>query len=273
MKRQVCNRCINDSTVRDIKFDKDGVCNYCRAYESISPKLHDYIRLGQLFKERIEQAADKKYDYAAAVGFSGGKDSVYVLYKLVKEYGLKVKAFTLDNGFLSDEAYERISTVIAELGVEHEFVRFNEALLKKTYSYFTKKFLSPCIACSFLGYSAMIDFASKINAAMCVHGRSIPQMLRSYLPHGKDVFIPYIESGLKPPSEIDLDKLFRNVLASTERYVDKRLAKEIKNTLMSNALEKGFREFVPFFLYHPYDKQEVIDYVIHNTSWRLGRDV
>ena len=26
---QICNRCVMDTTAADIKFDKDGNCNYC----------------------------------------------------------------------------------------------------------------------------------------------------------------------------------------------------------------------------------------------------
>lgn len=273
MKRQICKRCINDSTVKNISFDENGICNYCNAYDGISGVLHDYGRLEKLFTARIEKASGKEYDYTAAVGLSGGKDSVYVLYKLARVYHVKVKAFTLDNGFLSDDARIKIDNIVRELDVEHEYITFDVGLLKRTYKYFTNKFLSPCIACSFLGYAAMIDYASKINAGICVHGRSRPQMLRSYLPGGSDVFIEYIKSGLLPPGDVDLETLYGKVLSGTRRHISGKLAAEIEGSLMQNAKAYGYREFVPYFLYHPYDKREVIDFITTTTSWQKSEDV
>ena len=105
INNKVCTRCVNDKTVKHIHFNKDGVCSFCEAYDSIKDKLHDYENLERLFLKKIKNTGHK---YDAAVGFSGGKDSTYVLYKLVKQYGLKVKAFTLDNGFMSPEAKDKI---------------------------------------------------------------------------------------------------------------------------------------------------------------------
>ena len=33
MSIKVCNRCVMDSTIKVIDFDKKGVCNYCKTYE------------------------------------------------------------------------------------------------------------------------------------------------------------------------------------------------------------------------------------------------
>ena len=30
-----CKRCINDDSVRNISFDEEGVCNYCRRFNEI----------------------------------------------------------------------------------------------------------------------------------------------------------------------------------------------------------------------------------------------
>ena len=51
---------------------------------------------------------------------SGGKDSTYALCRLV-DMGLRVYAFTLDNGYISEQAKDNIRRVVAALGVEHEF--------------------------------------------------------------------------------------------------------------------------------------------------------
>ena len=93
-----CSRCLNDSSVRNIRFDSEGVCSFCREYEKLSDRLSDYEQLEKLFKSRIERVRGR-HRYDAALGISGGKDSVYVLSQLTRRYGLHVMTFTMDNGF------------------------------------------------------------------------------------------------------------------------------------------------------------------------------
>jgi asparagine synthetase B (glutamine-hydrolysing) len=267
MKRKMCARCVNDATVKNIRFDEKGICNYCHAYDATFGVLHDYENLEKLFIDRLD-AVKGKHAYDAAVGFSGGKDSAYVLYKTIKEYELKIKAFTLNNGFLSKKARDNIDAIVKQLGVEHEYVEYSEEILKKAYRHIVGKFLSPCIACSYLGYAAMINYASRIDAGICIHGRSFPQMFRGYLPDGLDSFVRYIDAGLKPADEVDLDALYGGAWNDMNLYLDKRLAEEIGEIFMPDARDKGFREFVAYFLYHKYDKSEILRFIQENMPWR-----
>lgn len=261
-----CIRCVNDRTVKKITFNADGLCSHCSCYDKYRPMLKDYDRLEQLFLQKISAPGDYAYD--AAVGFSGGKDSTYVLYKLVKEYGLKVKAYTLDNGFMSREAKCKIDRLVHEIGVEHEYVIYGDTLLKQTYHHIVSKYLSPCIACSFLGYAAMINYASRINARVGIHGRSTYQMLRGLSDSSTDVFRPFIDAGLKD-GLTDTDALYSDLLGKLELLVDKRLARDIQQELLCDAAEKGYRDFVAYFLYHPYDHREIVDFLEKHTSWRV----
>jgi hypothetical protein len=192
------------------------------------------------------------------------------LYKLVKEYKLKVYAYTLDNGFLSDEAKKRINDIVKELQVDHDYVECDTTLLKKVYKQITTKYLSPCIACSFLGYAVMINEASRVNAKVGIHGRSTYQMFRNFSKDVDDVFKPFILSGLEEC--VDLSKLYEGVLNKIGILVDKNLKKEIEEKLLKDAFEKGFREFVAYFLYHPYHKEDVINFLKTNTIWNYNTE-
>jgi hypothetical protein len=55
--------------------------------------------------------------------YSGGKDSTYTLQLAVQRYGLRVLAFTLDNGYLSPAAFDNIHRVVKNLGVDLITVR------------------------------------------------------------------------------------------------------------------------------------------------------
>ena len=267
--RKKCNYCLNDYTVRNIKIDSVGKCNFCKTFDEYYDKLHDYKYLKPLFIKKINN--EKQYTYDVAVGFSGGKDSTYVLYKLVKEYNLRVYAYTLDNGFLSDEAKQRINDIIDDLNVKHEYVECDTELLKKIYKKIVNKYLSPCIACSFLGYAVMINQASKVNAKVTVHGRSTYQMFRNFADDVDDVFKPFIFSNLE--EDVDLDKLYNEILNKIEILVDKDLKIEIQENLLQDAYQKGFREFIGYFLYHPYNKEEVLKFLKENTVWDYFKEV
>ena len=258
-----CRYCLNDYTVRNFKLDENQKCNFCNMYDQYYEKLHNYTELGKLFLKKISNKEGYKYD--VALGFSGGKDSTYVLYKLVKEYKLKVYAYTLDNGFLSGEAKKRINDIVKELNVIHEFVECDMSLLKKIYKKIVSKYLSPCIACSFLGYAVMINQASKVNAKVTIHGRSTYQMFRNFASDVDDVFKPFILSGLE--ENVDLNSLYSNILNKIELLVDKDLKKEIEEKLLKDAYTKGFRDFIAYFLYHPYNKDDIIKFLQENTLW------
>lgn len=114
----VCTRCMLTSRYPGLTFDGDGVCSVCREYESYKSKSDQYFKANDDFLNMVKEASaatDSKYD--CLLLFSGGKDSSYVLYRLV-EMGLRVLAFTFDNGYLSDVALKNIADITQMLGVD-----------------------------------------------------------------------------------------------------------------------------------------------------------
>ena len=69
MKReyQICKRCIMDTTISEIEFDKDDICNFCRRYEErAKAELHHdeegQKKLSQVVKDMKDKGKNKKYD-------------------------------------------------------------------------------------------------------------------------------------------------------------------------------------------------------------------
>ncbi|MBQ3420882.1 MAG: hypothetical protein IJH34_04300, partial [Romboutsia sp.] len=265
MKR--CTRCINDKTVLNIKFDENGVCNFCNEYDKLQNHLND-IDLEKIWQGKISRIKGK-YKYDAAVGLSGGKDSVYILYQLVKKYNLKVKTFTMDNGFLTDMAKERIDKIVKELGVEHEYITFEKEDLKKVYKLSMRKTFAPCSGCSYMGYTMMIEFAAKNEIPLVIHGRSKPQMFRALREKSNDPFMILLKEGLKPLDEQeDIEKTYDRVLLKCKDVLGEELSKYMENSL-SLMKEKEIKcEFLSYFLYHDYDEEEVFKFLESNTSWK-----
>jgi len=263
-----CKRCINDDSVRNIIFDNDGICNYFNKYKKKEKQISDYRKLEELFEKRISKIRGK-HKYDVAVGISGGKDSIYVFDQLIKKYHLKVKAFTMNNGFLTDAAKQNIDRLVNEYSVEHEYIDYERELLRRVYHYSMKHFLVPCVACSYIGYASMIGYASKIDAGMCVHGRSPEQMLRYY---DNDMFSKLVNLGLKDIDEIDLDKEYTELFKELEAKADTGLFEEVRMAALGDLKKGNFREFVPYFLYHQYDEEKIIKYLKKNTSWRPPKE-
>ena len=91
-----CSRCILPETYPGITFDKEGVCNPCRSF-----KKNEVLGETEL---RKVMTSKKGEPYDCIVMLSGGRDSSYVLYYLVRVLGLKVVTYTYDNGFRHPQA-------------------------------------------------------------------------------------------------------------------------------------------------------------------------
>lgn len=113
-----CKQCLLSENYPGVHFDQEGVCNTCHQFDTYQEKALQYFRtpsdLAQLMTEAKQH---NNSDYDCMLLYSGGKDSSYVLYRLV-EMGLKVLAFTFDNGFISKAAFDNIKRQTDKLGVD-----------------------------------------------------------------------------------------------------------------------------------------------------------
>lgn len=114
MKR--CTRCGLPETHETIAFDAEGVCNICRQHEYKQDKI-DWSANKRALDALVEEHRGK-HDYDCIVPFSGGKDSTWTLYYLVKEYGLKPLVVRFDHGFMRPNLEENVKRTIRSLGVD-----------------------------------------------------------------------------------------------------------------------------------------------------------
>ncbi|QIZ69362.1 glucosamine 6-phosphate synthetase [Oxynema aestuarii] len=111
-----CTKCLLPETMPFIKFDADGVCNYCNNY-----KLRNIPKPKEELFELVESYR-RKVGNDCIVPFSGGRDSCYGLHLVVKELQMKPVAYTYDWGMVTDLGRRNISRMCAELGVENIIV-------------------------------------------------------------------------------------------------------------------------------------------------------
>src|SRR5664279_3991043 len=121
--RQRCSRCVLSAAFPSIKFDAEGVCNFCR--NELGSRSDDAAidRGRAMVAELFATPKARGATYDAVLCNSGGKDSSYTLKLAVEKYGLTVLSFTLDNGFIAPAARDNIHRVVDALGVDHITVR------------------------------------------------------------------------------------------------------------------------------------------------------
>jgi len=108
-----CTRCILPETMPFIRFDNEGVCNYCNHY-----KIRNQPKP---FEEMMELVNPYRRTNGrdCIVPLSGGRDSCFALHLIVNELGMRPVTFTYDWGMVTDLGRRNISRMCAELGIEN----------------------------------------------------------------------------------------------------------------------------------------------------------
>lgn len=117
---KICKKCVMDTSAKEITFDDNGVCNFCREYEKReyqrrAESLHP--GLPWTLEELRKNGEGKKYD--CVIGLSGGVDSAMCLHYLVAENGIRPFCFSLDNGWNDKRADENVKKMVDKLKVPY----------------------------------------------------------------------------------------------------------------------------------------------------------
>ena len=114
-----CRRCVLPETVPGADFDAGGVCAFCRTPGASQSPIAESRRAA--FEQDLERSLREcrgKAEYDCIVSLSGGKDSLYLLHRVVRDYGLNPLAYTLDFD-IPAPAWSSIRRTVKTLGVKH----------------------------------------------------------------------------------------------------------------------------------------------------------
>lgn len=117
-----CTRCLNTEHMPFIQFDAEGVCNYCRSYEARKRQGHRTFKGEEKLRELVSRHRSEAGKPDCVVGFSGGRDSGYGLYYIIKHLGLHPIVFTYDWGMVVDLARRNQARITGKLGIEQILV-------------------------------------------------------------------------------------------------------------------------------------------------------
>ena len=124
-----CAKCVLPETHETIEFDAEGVCNVCRQHEFKQENI-DWDSKYKAFEVIIDKYRGKN-TYDCIVPFSGGKDSVYTLWRLVKTFKLKCLVVSFDHGFYRPGLIKNRDKVFKKLGVDSIIYRPNWLTVRK----------------------------------------------------------------------------------------------------------------------------------------------
>jgi N-acetyl sugar amidotransferase len=124
-----CARCLLLETHDTVVFDEQGVCNVCRNAEHRKEKV-DWAAREREFRAILDEYRGR-HAYDCIVPFSGGKDSTYTVWALVKTYGLKPLVVCFDHGFMRPTVLANTERTIRTLGVDFLKFRASWTVVKK----------------------------------------------------------------------------------------------------------------------------------------------
>jgi N-acetyl sugar amidotransferase len=111
-----CSNCLLPETAEATSFDEAGSCSVCRQIEVRDTRIDWDDRYKQLM-ELVGQYRDKGL-YDCIVPYSGGKDSVFQLWYVVRKLGLKPLVVRFDHWFYRPLIEENNTKVFKQLGVD-----------------------------------------------------------------------------------------------------------------------------------------------------------
>ncbi|RJG23854.1 N-acetyl sugar amidotransferase [Massilia cavernae] len=114
MKR--CTKCLTKETVDTITYDEFGVCSVCRQVEFKKEKI-DWVARGEELQQIIARHKGVGI-YDCVVPYSGGKDSVFQLWYIVKELKLKPLVVRYNHWGYRPLVDENNTKVFKQLGVD-----------------------------------------------------------------------------------------------------------------------------------------------------------
>lgn len=179
----ICNNCILDKeNATDLSLDKDGICQYCRNYnstyvENVKPRSILKTELSEQISKIKEASKNGKYD--SIMGLSGGVDSSYLAF-LAKEWGLNPLLVHFDNGWNSELAVQNIDRIVQYTGFDlYTYVVDWEEFKDLQRSYILSGVLDWEIPTDHGFYSCLFEQAhkNKINTILTGHNHQTEAIL------------------------------------------------------------------------------------------------
>jgi len=173
-----CVRCGLPETYETIEFDRQGICNICRAAEHKQSGI-DWTARKQLLDRLVEKHRGRSA-YDCIVPFSGGKDSTFTLWYLVREKGLKPLVVSFDHGFYRPNHLKNVERTISTLGVDYLRFRPNWDVVRKLMLESLERKGDFCWHCHTGIYAHTMQIAIRYETPLLIWGESLAEYQSFY---------------------------------------------------------------------------------------------
>ncbi len=256
-----CVRCGLPSNVPSVRFDDDGVCDSCHTYDEVKGQAEAWFKTPTDLVARRDKGRKRRTgNYDAVALLSGGKDSTYMVYKLV-EAGFDVFALTLDNGFISEGAKENVRQSVADLGIGHEFMTSDD--MNEIFRESLDRFSNVCHGCYKTIYTLATNKAVELGAPLIVTGLSRGQLFETRL-------VPQqFDSGRFDPDAID-----RAVIEARKAYhrVDDPFNRLLDNDVFADDSLFEQVEYIDYYRYIDVELAEMLEFLDTQAPWSRPAD-
>jgi len=180
-----CAHCGLPETYETIEFDADGVCNICRQQQFKRGNI-DWKQRKLMLDELVAQHRGK-FDYDCLVPFSGGKDSTFTLYYLIKEYKLKPLVVQFNHGFMRPNLLANNERTFKKLGVDVISFTPNWKIVKRLMREALIRKGDFCWHCHTGIFSYPMHLAIKFNVPLVFWGEPSSEYTAYYDYHDDDI--------------------------------------------------------------------------------------
>ena len=261
-----CGNCLLPETYETIEIKEDNSsCNMCQT-TTFKMNNIDWSKRKRKLDSIIEKYRGK-YDYDCILPFSGGKDSTFTLYYLMKEYNIKPLVVRFNHGFMRPNHENNVVRVLKKMGAD--FIDFtpNWSIVKRLmWESFSRK-TDFCWHCHTGIYSYPLRIALKFNVPLIFWGEPLAEMSAYYTYEDNEIeFEDEEKFNMLRNLGITADDM-HGMIHTDERPVDKRDLIPYTYPALSE-LKKMDYYSVCLGSFIPWDYKAQTDLIIKELGWQ-----
>ena len=261
---KICSKCVTPETAESLIFDENNTCSACKQISFKNEKVDWADRKVQF--ENLIAKHKNKFDYDCIVPFSGGKDSTFALWYIVKIKNLKPLVVRFDHNFLRETVQKNTEKTITKLGVDFLNFKANFNIVKKMMFESLFRRGDFCWHCH-VGVSAFpIRVAIEKNVPLLIYGEPSAEY-GSFYNYKNPEFMDverFNKTGNLGINAEDMSGMIR------QRYPNEKIdERDFKPFIFPSQKELNEKNIVGTFLgnYIPWDVKEQVKIIKKELNW------
>ena len=214
---QYCTRCCMPETNEGVQFDEMGICHACRSSEQ---KMRiDWRQRQEALRRILDEAKEKAGDnYDCVVPVSGGKDSMFQLYLLVKVFGMTPLAVTFSHNWFTETGKYNLANMLERLEVDHMMYTPNRGLINKLARKSLPMIGDSCWHCHAGVWSYPFHVAVKFKIPLIIYGESPAEFSgrTTYFDQQVKSDKDFVRIGLKESIKVPADQMVGDGVSKKE---------------------------------------------------------